>query len=150
METICETASKERFSGWTFILPAVSDIPVKRGENVWLLPKMWDAAPLFRLADMAVVRAGGSTLTEVGNMGIPSIVVPWRKAADDHQYSNALSFIAENRAIMWNGDDKEEFSNKLHELSLISANNNTNSSFRLYNSAWRICEDLWLAVSSRA
>lgn len=147
---IGELSREEQFRGWTFVLPAVADMTRQEGDNVWLLPKIWDAAPLFRLADMAVVRAGGSTLTEIGTVGVPSIVVPWRGAADDHQYHNAVAFIAENKAVMWNGGaDKDEFSRKLAKLSSMTGGNSQKTSFRLYNNAGRISEDLWLAVSSR-
>ena len=149
-DMVGELSREEQFRSWTFILPAVSDLTRKEGDNVWLLPKIWNAAPLFRLADMAVVRAGGSTLTEIGTMAVPAIVAPWRGAADDHQYHNAVAYIAENKALMWDGGmDKDEFSRKLAKLSTMAGGNSQKSSFRLYNNGGRISEDLWLAVSSR-
>ena len=149
-DMIDKLSGSDRFRGWTFVLPAVADKIMQEKENVWLLPKIWEAAPLFRLADLAVVRAGGSTLTETGTLGIPSIVVPWRGAADDHQFHNAVAYSAENMAILWDGGaDTEEFARKLTKLAAIAKSGNQTLSFRLYNNAGRISEDLWLAVSSR-
>lgn len=148
-EFICDTATTEQFKNWTFILPAVSESVEKIGENIYLLPNIWDASLLFSLADMAVIRAGGSTLTEVGTIGIPSIVIPWRGAADDHQYHNAVAFLAENAGILWDsGSDNKMFAKKLAKLYEISKDRRQIMASKLYNSAGRICEDFWLALSS--
>jgi len=149
MEFIRETASMEQFRDWTFIIPAVAENIEKVSENIYLLPKIWDASLLFSLADMAVVRAGGSTLTEVGTLGIPSVVIPWRKAADDHQYHNAIAFLAENAGILWDGgSDNNAFAKKLMMLHEISKDRRQIMASKLYNSAGRICGDFWLALSS--
>lgn len=148
-DVICSVSRMEEFKNWSFILPAVSESCVRVGENVYLLPKVWNASLLFGLADMAVVRAGGSTLTEIGTLGIPSIVIPWRAAADDHQYHNAISFIAENTAIM--ADDNanpDGFAKKLLKLRAILDEKRQITTSKLYNNAGRICGDFWLALSS--
>jgi UDP-N-acetylglucosamine--N-acetylmuramyl-(pentapeptide) pyrophosphoryl-undecaprenol N-acetylglucosamine transferase len=40
-------------------------------------------------ATLAISRAGGSALAEMASMGLPSILVPYPSAADNHQLSNA-------------------------------------------------------------
>ncbi|MCE5202521.1 MAG: UDP-N-acetylglucosamine--N-acetylmuramyl-(pentapeptide) pyrophosphoryl-undecaprenol N-acetylglucosamine transferase [Synergistaceae bacterium] len=146
---ICDVAGMEMFKDWSFVIPAVAEKNEMAADNVYLLPKTWNAGLLYSIADMAVIRAGGSTLTEVGVMDIPSVVIPWRGAADDHQYHNAVAFIAENRAIMWDGNGSaEDFSKKLLSLYSIFKGQQESSTFKRYNNAGRICEDLWLALSS--
>lgn len=147
---VCEIAAADKFKEWVFLLPAVAEKNEKADDNVYLLPKIWDAGLLYSIADMAVIRAGGSTLTEASVTGIPSLVIPWRGAADDHQYHNALAFMAENSAVMWDGcGGTDEFARNLLKLYSIFKGKKKDSPFpKEYNSADRICRDLWLALSS--
>ncbi len=45
---------------------------------------------LYALADIAVSRAGAGSIAELAANGIPTILVPIRGLAQDHQYKNAL------------------------------------------------------------
>jgi len=44
---------------------------------------------LLAAADVVLARAGAGTLAELAAVGVPSILVPWDGAADDHQRQNA-------------------------------------------------------------
>ncbi len=46
----------------------------------------------YRVADLAIARAGASTLAELTYFGVPSLLVPYPHAADDHQTRNAEIF----------------------------------------------------------
>ena len=48
-----------------------------------------DMAAAYGCADLAVCRAGATTLAELTANGIPSILIPYPYAAEDHQYFNA-------------------------------------------------------------
>jgi len=52
----------------------------------------------YQIADLAVARSGASTLTELAWFGIPSLLVPYPFAADDHQTRNAEIFQTANAA----------------------------------------------------
>ncbi len=51
-------------------------------------------------ADVALSRAGGSSLAELAAMGVPSILIPYPHASDDHQRANALAFSRSGAAIL--------------------------------------------------
>jgi UDP-N-acetylglucosamine--N-acetylmuramyl-(pentapeptide) pyrophosphoryl-undecaprenol N-acetylglucosamine transferase len=51
-------------------------------------------------ATVAVSRAGASSLAEIAAMGLPSILIPYPTAADDHQYHNARAFAQPGAARM--------------------------------------------------
>lgn len=60
-----------------------------------------DDMPLRLLAaDAVVCRAGAMTISEISAAGVPSILVPFPKAAGDHQTKNALQLANENAAIL--------------------------------------------------
>ena len=45
-------------------------------------------------------RAGASTIAELAAIGVPSILVPWPGAAEDHQTDNARSLAADGAAVL--------------------------------------------------
>lgn len=53
----------------------------------------------YALADVAVCRSGASSLTELSAWGLPSVLIPYPTAADDHQRKNAHIFTAAGAAI---------------------------------------------------
>jgi UDP-N-acetylglucosamine--N-acetylmuramyl-(pentapeptide) pyrophosphoryl-undecaprenol N-acetylglucosamine transferase len=44
------------------------------------------------LADVVISRSGAASLTELSHYGLPSILIPYPAAADDHQSYNARIF----------------------------------------------------------
>ncbi len=54
----------------------------------------------YELADLAVSRSGASSLTELAMFGLPSVLVPYPFAAEDHQTRNAETFTRNKAAIM--------------------------------------------------
>ena len=54
----------------------------------------------YRVADVALARSGASTLAELATFGVPSILVPYPYAADDHQTKNAAIFDKAGAGIM--------------------------------------------------
>ncbi len=56
-------------------------------------------AAAYAVSDLVITRSGASSLTEVAMAGLPSILVPYPYAADDHQSRNAEVFAKAGAAI---------------------------------------------------
>ena len=69
-----------------------------------------DLAEILSRADLAVSRAGASTLWELSANGLPAFFIPYPYAAGDHQYYNA-QFIVENE-LGWCEREGEELKQK--------------------------------------
>lgn len=52
----------------------------------------------YRVADLAIARSGASSMSELAYFGVPSLLVPYPTAADDHQTRNAEVFAKEGAA----------------------------------------------------
>ncbi len=70
-----------------------------------------ELASLIQRADLAVSRAGASTLWELTANGCPAFYIPYPYAAGDHQYYNAR-FIVENE-LGWCEREGKDLSEKL-------------------------------------
>ena len=59
-----------------------------------------DMASAYAACDMAVCRSGASSMTELSYIGMPSVLVPYPYAADDHQTYNAKVFANAGAAVL--------------------------------------------------
>jgi len=58
-----------------------------------------DMAAAYAVTDLAVSRAGGTTIAELTCTGIPSVLIPLPTAADDHQRLNGEALAARGAAV---------------------------------------------------
>ncbi len=63
-----------------------------------------DLSPFYREAELAISRAGATTLSELACAGIPAVLVPYPSAKDDHQRKNAQFFTDAGAAIVCEQD----------------------------------------------
>lgn len=54
----------------------------------------------YRIADLAIARSGASSMSELAHFGVPSLLVPYPFAADDHQTRNAEVFERAGAALL--------------------------------------------------
>ncbi len=76
----------------------IAKYPVKHGVEV--LPYLDPIKAYYEAADLIVCRSGASTVVELSVMGKPSILVPFPKASDNHQKTNAESMVKKGAAMM--------------------------------------------------
>ena len=125
---------------------------INRIENMKIVPYIYNMEEIMNLVDLIVARSGAMTVTEISNLGKPSILVPLPNVSHDHQLYNAKAL--ENRGaakILLNDEltgkilneqiekivlDEEEM---LHmgEKALSMATSNVEE--KIYNEIKKIC-----------
>ncbi len=70
------------------------------GRAAEVAPYLDDMESRFAQADLVVSRSGATTCAELQAAGKPAVLVPFAKAADDHQRRNAQAMAAKGAAVM--------------------------------------------------
>ncbi len=65
-----------------------------------LSPYMYNMPEAMAVADLALCRAGASTLCELAVLGLPAVLVPYPYAAENHQEKNARAWLEKNAVEM--------------------------------------------------
>lgn len=73
---------------------------IKKYENVLVYSYYKDMPVLLHAADFAVSRAGSSSISEIIAVNVPSLLVPFPYAADNHQYYNARELLDKDMAYL--------------------------------------------------
>jgi UDP-N-acetylglucosamine--N-acetylmuramyl-(pentapeptide) pyrophosphoryl-undecaprenol N-acetylglucosamine transferase len=68
-------------------------------DSINLAPFIDDMAAAYAWADVVLCRAGAMTIAELAAAAVPSILVPYPYAVDDHQTANA-NYLAEQQAAI--------------------------------------------------
>jgi UDP-N-acetylglucosamine--N-acetylmuramyl-(pentapeptide) pyrophosphoryl-undecaprenol N-acetylglucosamine transferase len=55
---------------------------------------------IYAAADLVVARAGASTVAEIATVGIASVLIPWKDAAENHQLTNAKILSDQGGAVL--------------------------------------------------
>lgn len=63
-------------------------------------PFLHDMQCAYSASDLVVSRAGAASLSELSHFGLPSVLIPYPFAADDHQTANAGVFVKAGAAEM--------------------------------------------------
>ncbi len=103
----------------------------------------------YSISDLAIVRSGASSLAEISAYAIPSILVPYPFATDDHQTLNANHYVKNGAAFLL--PENKLNANSLFEIldQLFEENNqkykkmkSSMQSLSVIDSAERICEKI--------
>ena len=79
---------------------AVAAAYARAGREAEVTPYLDDMESRFAQADLVVSRSGATTCAELQAAGKPAVLVPFAKAADDHQRRNAQAMAAKGAAVM--------------------------------------------------
>lgn len=75
------------------------------GNSVVLVPYLREMADAYALSDVVIARAGASTLGELAALGMPSILIPYPYASEDHQTANARAFEKAGAGVIISDDE---------------------------------------------
>ncbi|HEB12821.1 MAG TPA: hypothetical protein ENI11_03990 [Actinobacteria bacterium] len=70
-----------------------------------LFPYVQEMGAAYAVADLAVTRAGASTVAELTARGLPSILIPYPYATDNHQFVNAKNLEKAGAAKIISNED---------------------------------------------
>jgi len=72
----------------------------QKGFSFEVMPFIDDMPEMYKWCDVIICRAGALTVSELAVAGIPSILIPYPFAVDDHQTRNAASLVEAGAAVM--------------------------------------------------
>ena len=82
-------------------------------EGVKIVPYIYNMEEVMNVSDIIVARSGAMTITEISNLGKPSILIPLPNVSNDHQLYNAKALEKIDAAkIILNKDLTGELLNK--------------------------------------
>ena len=90
-----------------------NNISINNIENAKIVPYIYNMEEIMNISDLIVARSGAMTITEISNLGKPSILIPLPNVSNDHQLHNAKVLEKVNAAkIILNDELNNENLNK--------------------------------------
>lgn len=93
----------------------------QQDDSIKIVPFIKNMNDAYGIADIIVSRAGAIALSELAIVGLPTILVPFPFAAEDHQTFNAKALSTKDAAILIS--DKEAPEKLMPELLSLAADN---------------------------
>ena len=98
-------------------------------------------------ANLAITRAGASTLSELSFLRVPFIAIPYKFATDEHQFQNALNY--KKNGCCWIMKEEEFSYHKLSTL-LINIIQNKDDYLSKKNNLEKICyQNTWNVINQK-
>ena len=96
----------------------MSNININNIENMKILPYIYNMEELMNVVDVIVARSGAMTITEISNLGKPSILVPLPNVSQNHQLYNAkvLADVGAAKIILNDELKKENLNEEIEKI----------------------------------
>ena len=93
-------------------------ISINNVENARIVPYIYNMEEIMNIADLIVARSGAMTITEIANLGKPSILIPLPNVSHNHQLYNAqvLEKIEAAKIILDNELKGENLQKKIMQI----------------------------------
>ena len=100
------------------------NISISRIENIKIIPYIYNMEEVENIADVIVARSGAMTITEISNLGKPSILIPLPNVSNDHQMYNAkvLENIGAAKILINNELNGKLLNNTIEDIVLNKEN----------------------------
>ena len=87
-------------------------------QNAKILPYIYNMEEVMNVSNVIVARSGAMTITEISNLGKPSILVPLPNVSQDHQLYNAkvLENVGAAKIILNNELTKDNLNKEIEEI----------------------------------
>lgn len=96
------------------------NISINNIENAKIVPYIYNMEEIMNISNLIVARSGAMTITEISNLGKPSILIPLPNVSGDHQLYNAkvLENIDAAKIILNNDLNDKNLNEQIKEIVL--------------------------------
>lgn len=100
-----------------------NQININHVKGMKIMPYIYNMEDIMNVADVSIGRAGAMTVTEIANLGKPSILVPLPNVSHDHQLYNAkvLEKVGAAKIILNDELTGEKLNHAIEEIILDKA-----------------------------
>jgi len=97
---------------------AQKNINIENIKNAKILPYIYNMEEIMNVSNVIVARSGAMTITEISNLGKPSILVPLPNVSQNHQLHNAkvLENVGAAKIILNDELTKDNLNNKIQNI----------------------------------
>ena len=95
-----------------------ADLNINYIKNMKIVPYIYNMDEVMNISDVIVSRSGAMTITEISNLGKPSILIPLPNVSNDHQLYNAkaLEKVGGAKIILNNDLTGEILNNEIKDI----------------------------------
>ena len=93
-------------------------LDIEKIQNAKILPYIYNMEEIMNVSNVIVARSGAMTITEISNLGKPSILVPLPNVSQDHQLYNAkvLENVGAAKIILNNELTKDNLNTEIEKI----------------------------------
>ncbi len=85
---------------WVKEILEQNGLPLEELTSIKIVPYIFDMAKALAAADLVISRAGAVTVSEITAVGVPSILIPFPHATENHQEFNARALEEQGASIV--------------------------------------------------